>query len=323
MRSALILVAVLLAQTSTVQCIDFGKIFSWLKSPFTGSRNVGAIASDCKILKNRRRCRFDTKNLKLDVVETIELIVNAGGRTVKCNRLLNGGKNRWYGSCDGDAEDANFITRFDKDGTESVFGSIQVGNDICHISPNITGGQQIECIAKAEFKSEDSPKDSRTEGIPERLRMLTTSDTKFGFNPTPVQNDLPTSLRGVNHRDDSRQLFDNAGGNIDVMVVWTKAAECRKAGLATTCTVSATTENLMRGLIDLAITETNTAYQLSGILTTLRLVHAYRDPDYIEKGAFDQYLYDVTGKTDGFMDSVHGKRTLYGADAVHMIVGTW
>lgn len=318
MKSNLVLVVVLLAQLTAVQCIDFGKIFNWLKNPFGGS--VGAAASDCKVFKNRSKCKFDTNSLKFDVDNVIELIVNSGGRKIKCNKLLSKGKSRWYGSCDGDAEDANFITRVDKDGKERVHGSIQVGNSICRISPNIIGEQEIQCIPRTEFKEEDDPKDAQTEGNPEKVRHLTT-DTKFSFVPAFAEIESQTSLRGNNRRDDSRQLFDNSGGNIDVMVVWTKAAECGNAGLISGCTVTAATENMMRGLIDLAIAETNTAYELSGILTVLRLVHAYRDDDYVETGGFVQYLEDITYTGDGFIDSVHGKRTLYGADVVHLIVG--
>jgi hypothetical protein len=317
MKSNLLLVGVLLVHVASVQCIDFGKFFTWLRSPFGGTGNVGATAKDCKVLKNRSVCKFDTTSLKFDVDNAIELIVNAGGRKIKCNRQLNKGKSRWYGSCDGDAEDVNFITRTDKDGKESVHGTIQAGNDICRIRPNILGEQEIQCIPRTEFKAEDDPKDITKEGNPDRVRQLS-NDLKFGFVSSSNQSGSKVAIRGAN----SRELFDDSGASIDIMVVWTKAAECGNAGLASGCTVTSTTENLMRGLIDLAIAETNTAYELSGILTVLRLVHAYRENDYVEKGNFALYLEDITYTNDGFMDSVHGKRALYGADAVHLIVGT-
>ena len=317
MKSNLFLVAVLLVNITAVQCIDFSKIFNWLKSPFSGTGSSGAIARDCKAFKNGSTCKFDTTSIKFDLNNDIELIVNAGGRKIKCHRQLNKGKSRWYGSCDGDAEDANFITRVDKDEKESVHGTIQAGNDICRISPNILGEQEIRCIPRTSFKAEDDPKDISTEGSPERVRYLT-SNMKFGFVPGLDPSELQTTLRG-----NSRQLFDNTGANIDIMVVWTKAAECGNAGLILGCTVTKATENLMRGLIDLAIAETNTAFELSGILTAMRLVHAYRENEYVEKGNFALYLQDITYTNDGFMDSVHGNRTLYGADAVHLIVGTW
>lgn len=80
----------------------------------------------------------------------------------------------------------------------------------------------------------------------------------------------------------------------------------------------------MRGLIDLAIAETNTAFQLSGILTTLRLVHAYRDPEYVEptNTAYRIALGDLGGTTDGKLDGVHVNRALYGADMVQLFMST-
>ena len=97
-------------------------------------------------------------------------------------------------------------------------------------------------------------------------------------------------------------------------------AECKQSGLSEGCLHTATTEINMRGLIDLAVAETNTAYENSGINTQLRLVHAYRDPDYVEN-TFSTALSDLQSQTDGQLDSVHSKRTLYGADIVAMLVG--
>ena len=119
------------------------------------------------------------------------------------------------------------------------------------------------------------------------------------------------------------QVIDDLGGTLDVMVVWTKQAECKKSFLAQDCTTfTSTTENNMRGLIDLAIAETNTAYTASGINTQLRLVHAYREPNYVEASTdkFSSALNAITSTTDGVMDDVHSKRIDYGADIVAFII---
>ena len=76
----------------------------------------------------------------------IELIVITSGRKIKCSKTFSNGKLHWHGSCDGDADDANFIARFDKNGKKSIYGSIQVGNEICQIGPNIFGDEEILCI---------------------------------------------------------------------------------------------------------------------------------------------------------------------------------
>lgn len=106
------------------------------------------------------------------------------------------------------------------------------------------------------------------------------------------------------------------------MVVWTKRAECKKSGLAAECTLTSTTENNMRGLIDLAIAETNTALALSGVAMQLHLVHAYREPVYIENtsNAFGSALSSIRSKDDGILDDVHVMRSMHGADIVAMII---
>ena len=304
------------ATLTPVHGINFGTFINWFQI-----RNKATV-SGCKFINNRRKCKLDAKSLQFDNSEKVELNIRKGGRTIICKKAFNKRQTHWYGSCDGDADDANFITRFDKNGRRRLFGSIHVGNEICHIGPNIDGDDEILCIPKSDFQAEDDPRLSPNEENPENLRLLAnTSDMHFGFTPIIDTKESPTVRRGSNHHDNDRLLFDDSGANIDVLVVWTKLAECSKAGLAPGCTVTKTTENMMRGLIDLAVAETNTAYALSGIFTSLRLVHAYRDPDYVEGDDFYTSLKHVTTPNDGFMDSVHSKRALYGADAVHMIAG--
>jgi hypothetical protein len=148
------------------------------------------------------------------------------------------------------------------------------------------------------------------------------SETTFGFVPIKDDNQSQDLLRGKYNPRNDRKLFDDSGNNIDIMVVWTKLAECSNAGLPSGCTVTESTENMIRGIIDLAIAETNTAFALSGIFTSLRLVHAYRDPNYVEGDDLYTSLTHITTPDDGYMDSVHRKRILYGADAVQLISGT-
>ena len=317
-------VTVILTFLNTAQCFNLTSNFEGLSNVYRGTdtADIGK-AERCAIFKNRRKCLFNARNLRLDKNSLLQLTVNTEGRTIQCIKKLGVGINQWYGSCDGDAGDANFVTRSDKNGISRVFGSIHAGNEICHIGPNLDGDDEILCIPKSDFPAEDESIHPPKEESPENLRLLAnTIEMHFGFTPIIDTKESPTVRRGSNHHDNDRLLFDDSGANIDVLVVWTKLAECSKAGLAPGCTVTKTTENMMRGLIDLAVAETNTAYALSGIFTSLRLVHAYRDPDYVEGDDFQTSLEHVTRPKDGFMDSVHSKRALYGADVVHMIAGT-
>ena len=78
----------------------------------------------------------------------------------------------------------------------------------------------------------------------------------------------------------------------------------------------------MEALVDLAVAETNSAYSLSGINTQLRLVHMYRNEDYVEVSgdAFGHALDAIRAKNDGILDEVHLKRDFYGADIVAILI---
>jgi len=116
-----------------------------------------------------------------------------------------------------------------------------------------------------------------------------------------------------------RKLYDDSGENLDVMVVWTKAAECQAYGQTVDCTVTSASEANMQALINLAVHETNSAYQASGVHTELLLVHSYRHPDYNEMTdkTFAVSLNDIK---IGGISGVHSNREIYGADIVSLIV---
>lgn len=108
---------------------------------------------------------------------------------------------------------------------------------------------------------------------------------------------------------------------IDIMVVWTKKSECANSGKGSGCIVNDLTEENMKDLIILAVQETNTAYELSGVNALLRLVYYYRS-DYVEpaSNAFDTSLANLRGQFDGDMDEVHSRREFYGADVVALLI---
>ena len=271
-------------------------------------------ATRCNGSNRKKTCQFNSKKLNLDTASSIDFVAYNGKR-VKCGKKKVIGDNVWYGICDGDSSDANFVQRKDQ-----VFGSVRIGSDVCQISPNAEGVDQMTCTPVADFPAED-------EGVEpppyDDISGRALQSLHFGFNPNladDIETDVLHSLRG-NLR---RSMYDNSGATIDVMVVWTKQAECKVSKLTSSCTLTAVTENNIRGLIDLAVAETNTAFQLSGILSSLRLVHAYRDPVYVEptSGSYSTALDHLRSSTDGKLDDVHAKRALYGADMVQMFLST-
>ena len=189
---------------------------------------------------------------------------------------------------------------------DKVFATISDDDEICTLRPQAGGGDSVmECFPRDE--------------LPEEGDELHEEENKEG-------NQEDNHDRYLRTRDDSshRQLDD--GSELDVMVVWTNQAECEQTyGFGVrTCTFDATTDQNMRLMVDLAISQTNTAFQRSGINTRVRLVHAYRDSTYVEPqyNKIDTALYHLRDQGDGQLDGVHTTRATYGADLVSLLVST-
>lgn len=99
----------------------------------------------------------------------------------------------------------------------------------------------------------------------------------------------------------------SASTTVDVLVAYSAAARSAQGGTAS-----------MLALINTAISESNSAYENSGVNLTLRLVHTMEVSE-AESGNFSTELSRLRIDGDGFYDSVHDARDLYGADVVVLI----
>jgi hypothetical protein len=97
-------------------------------------------------------------------------------------------------------------------------------------------------------------------------------------------------------------------GLIDVLVVWTPAAEAAAGGSVA-----------MNNLVTLAVAESNIAYANSGVGQRLRLVYKTQVA-YTESATFATDLDRVTNPSDGYMDNVLPLRDQYGADEVVLLI---
>jgi Metallo-peptidase family M12/S-layer homology domain len=106
----------------------------------------------------------------------------------------------------------------------------------------------------------------------------------------------------------------DSGRLIDIVVVWTPAAETAAGGLA-----------LMQNLAQASVDSANSAYLNSGIAQRLRLVHR-QQVTYTERtncaggDQLDCALDDVTDVGDGYLDNVHTLRDTHGADLVALLI---
>jgi hypothetical protein len=220
------------------------------------------------------------------------------------------------------------------DGSKSFTASV---NDVetgavYSIGPDGYGDMTVVERYQEDYGEELDPVDERS---PEERRLVDEAHVLHSSDDSSSSSkvvDFASGLRGKVVANQFKDLGDQYLAErqgvrdlqaqntiIDVLVLWTAYAECRKSGLSRGCTRTATTEANMRALINLAVAETNTAYAESGVNVELNLIHAYYTT-YIENRTFSQALSDLRGTTDGFIDDVHVKRAEHGADVVAMII---
>ena len=132
------------------------------------------------------------------------------------------------------------------------------------------------------------------------------NEAAFPPEAEPVPVDLPAD--DPVQRPSIESVDD--GSTIDVMVVYTAAAKSAAGG----------TTSAINTLINLAVSETNTSYDNSGISQRLNLVYKGQIA-YSEAGFnWNTTLTRLRGTADGFMDNVHSLRNTYKADEVVLLV---
>eukprot|EP00588_Corethron_pennatum_P013123 CAMPEP_0194265496 /NCGR_PEP_ID=MMETSP0169-20130528/717_1 /TAXON_ID=218684 /ORGANISM="Corethron pennatum, Strain L29A3" /LENGTH=853 /DNA_ID=CAMNT_0039005969 /DNA_START=87 /DNA_END=2644 /DNA_ORIENTATION=- len=223
---------------------------------------------------------------------------------------INSSERGWHGRARDISGNANIISTT-KDAIETYTGSFVINDKICNLS-NVDGSHVVSCKNGSEYPPSLDPHSHDT--------VLTNI-----LNPEIDDEDrgLKTNSGLINHHTTkSSEKSSSTKSIIDIMVVWTKNSECKRSNQPEGCLVTTTTEDTMRSLVDLAVFETNQAYVDSHIDIELRLVHAYREPTYVEASsdAFNAALSAIRSTFDGIMDDVHDKRTLYGADLVALLI---
>lgn len=201
----------------------------------------------------------------------------------------------------GDSENGSSINLLRKPSGQIV-GSITDLNEgtVIQIAIDDDGGNIVDITSSEDFPPELEASDN-----------FTIKDEAYPYEKPPYSLQNSTLRRRAN-----TETFI-----IDVMVVWTARAECVHAEKNVGCSVTSSTQEKMEDLIDLAVHETNIAYEKSGVNIELELVHSYRsDYDEPSNNAFSQSLSDLRGKNDGKIDEVHTLREKYGADIVVMII---
>lgn len=290
--------------------------FKKTASSTTTTNEIGTVAQSCNCHgqgNGPKTCQFSVTSppgRSLTQDKTIQFSLDNGSSRFVCIR--QGGNSHgpdatafplvvavsplsWSGICNGNgALEANFV--LPQNTTSEIYGSINLGSQICHISPNLTqtGSSSNEHVITCQPTSDFPPEASPRQGQARRY------------------------LRS--EENGHRELVET---DPDIMVVWTVNAECRNANLPRGCNVTAQTQANMMGKIQLAIFETNQAYNASGVAMQLRLVAAFRDTSNYQENATNAYLAalnSITKPSDGYLDYVQAKRSAYGADMVALVI---
>ena len=160
-------------------------------------------------------------------------------------------------------------------------------------------------------------------------RSLQIRNTAAGYHETRLidENQIPrcenSAAQRVNAKPSDRNInetetlelkskgppiVNDIGSIIDVLVVYTPAAKSAVGG-----------EAAMTARIDLGIEETNMAYENSGIIPRVNLVHQ-QEISYTGASGMSTDLSRLRNKFDGYMDSVHDLRDDHHADLVSLWV---
>jgi hypothetical protein len=292
-------------------------------------------AADCVAAKHGKKCKLErTKGKDIFAAGEISIQLEDGGEIHEfvgsSRNYYKAGKKsqrQWYG------EFNDFTLNLIESEEGLLFGSTSDDDTIYSITVDLDGNLIVEGKATADFPDELDA-DLTFETFPGKHTDGEGSASETNNNDNGIVHESNSmrklGLRGgvssssLLHSTQRQLAVDTTMREFDIMVVWTKNAECHKSGQSTGCTTTAGTETTMRGLIDLAVAETNVAFSKSGVYVTVRLVHAYRDPTYTEdsSNAFSKALYDITytGSQYAAMDDVHATRAAYGADLVAMII---
>ncbi len=147
-------------------------------------------------------------------------------------------------------------------------------------------GNDIYSIQQVVFRGEESESDA----------VAVPGNTKQPTNPTQIDR-IPSSQS----QNPSTPI------QIDVMVVWTPAAQNAAGGAQP-----------LLNKINLSIADANNAYINSQINMQVRLVHT-AETSYTESSTMLEDLTKLQNPNDGYMDEVHTLRYQYGADLVSLV----
>jgi hypothetical protein len=179
-------------------------------------------------------------------------------------------------------------------------GSFWSENDLYQVSFDAEGNEMVLKQNVDQFIDEEHPDDDQLLDDSER-RML--------------EENYASWSRELQYTDDP--------GTLDVMVIYTKATMCTAASSNSPrdCLVNTANQRPIEAQIDLAILESNMAFENSNIPAKFRLVHTHMDSDFSEFGkSIDDILRDMKNGNGGYFNYLEPMRESVGADFVVLLI---
>jgi hypothetical protein len=196
----------------------------------------------------------------------------------------------WHGSVEGEAEGSVQLSVFE----DAVIGSIRTTDELFKLRFAGNGLHALGQVEESRFRpcanGPEGPVAGAAAGGP-------------GQGATP-----PVAGPHIGGQQAAAAAPNNPP-TIDVLVVYTPQARAGQGGT-----------NAMLALINLAVSETNTAYAQSQVGQDLRLVATAEMVGYTETSSFSTELSRLQVDGDGYMDEAHTLREQHGADAVALIL---
>lgn len=212
----------------------------------------------------------------------------------------------WYGRVEG--ERWSVVTFIERDGV--VAGTIKMPGHTYRVRPVGRGQSLIEEVDESAFPAEGGGLPTPPVELFEPGQSAETAALSGPIAPAASGHTAAADLDGA-----QAQVTPDSGALIDVLVVYTPEA------LAEAGSVEA-----IEAEIALAEVETNLAFENSGIFHRIRIVHtAAVDYDEAARGKGNErfgstILADARGRSDGYMDEIHGLRDQYCADMVAVLM---
>ena len=248
--------------------------------------------SDFKVTKSRKKKKKKNSSMDEDGVDESSPIIE---KTFLTGEDANG----------------NFVGIVKRNDGKMVGSMVDVeNNEIVQITYDDDGKMHALVKSVDEFPpeghahTEDMDKEDSFQKPFHPERFLHSSNSALEFSSSNMTNLI------------SRNTAENENTIIDVLVAWTRKAECSQSGKSADCSVNDKTKEKMEDLIDLAVLETNQAYQNSGVSITLELAHAYRSS--ITEASSDAFSKALSGIRND--EEAKSLREQYAADVVALII---